>query len=457
MRRVLIIVAILLVPLVPIVLVISGVIKSKPATVKRMTLTVWGTEDKASAFQNVFLRYNINRPYVKISYTQVRSEDYLDQLIRAWATGTGPDIFFVPNTWVGQMEQYALAMPKSLTVPQVLQGKGLFGTTTEVQSPAVAAPTVTSLREQYVDGALGDVVRNGQVWGLPLAMDTIAVYYNKDLLNNAQIFGPAKTWTELINQVDTNHLTSTDQEDNIVRAAIGLGAADNVPYSSEILSLLLMQNGVPEAAANGRANLRDQKAKTAFDFYLSFSDPTKVSYSWNDKQANAREAFLAGKVAYFLGTYQDRATIAASSLNWSVSPMFHLTADGDNDAATGQQRFLNIARYQVPMVSKASELEKHSTQAWNLVYYMSRTQNAPYYLKATGRLSALKGLLAKQTDRPDYQVFATQMLTAKSWYRGRDGAMVDTYLRNMITSVLSKQSTSADALQLAGDQINASL
>lgn len=457
MRRILIIAVILLIPIVPIVLVVTGVLGTKPQTVKHMELTVWGTEDEVAAFKTLFPKYNAARPYVRMTYTKVRSEDYVDQLVRAWATGSGPDVFFVPNTWVGQMEQYALPMPASLTVPQVLKGKGLFGDATEVSSPAVAAPSVATLRGQYVDGVLGDIVRDGKVWGLPLAIDTVAVYYNKDLLNNAQVFAPAKTWTELLQQIDTNRLTATDEADTIVRAAIGLGTADNVPYSADILSLLLMQNGVPEVTTGGRTNLRDAKAQTAFEFFLSFSDAKKVSYSWNIAQPNAREAFLAGKVAYYIGTYQDRQAVAASSLNWGVSPMFHLASDGDNDAATGQRRFINLARYQVPMVSKASELSQRSAQAWNLVYYMSRDRNVPLYLNATGRLAALQSLLANQKDRPDYQVFATQMLTAKSWYRGRDGANVERQLREMITSVVTNQSDVADALRLANDQLNAAL
>lgn len=457
MRRILILAALLLVPLVPIVLVVTGVIGAKPQTASPVTLTIWGTADSARDWAGVIARYNATRPYATITYKQIRTQDYRNQLISAWAAGTGPDIFFVPSTWIGAMEQYALPMPKDLTVPVVQTGQGLFGTSTEVTRPASAAPSVSSLREQFVDGVMLDIVRSGQVWGLPLAMDTTVVYVNRDLLNNSQIFSPARTWTELLQHIDQNRLTVTDDQDNLVRSAVALGTIENVPHATDIFTLLMQQNGVPAAATGGQINFREDKVQTAADFYLSFANPRKASYSWSATQPNALDAFLAGKLAYYIGTFADRAAIASSSLNWTVSPMFHLSTEGDSDAVSGQTRFINSAVYDVGMVAKASDLKKRSTQAWNFLNYAARDRNVTSYLNPTGQLSALKSVLVTQRKDQNKQIFADQLLTARTWYRGRNGPAVEAQLESFVTSVQTNQATLTDALRLLGDQINAGL
>lgn len=457
MRRVLIIVGILLIPVVPIVLVVTGVLKTKPQTAAPVTLTIWGTNDTSKAFTSIIANYKVARPYATISYSQVRSEDYLDHLKSAWAQGTGPDIFFVPSDWVGQMSDYAVAAPAQIGVPIVQKGQGFFKSTTQVVQQNQPSPSATTIQSAYVDAVASDVLRDGQLWGLPLSMDTLVMYYNKDLLNNAKIFEPAKTWGELVSQIDSNHLSVTDNQGTLVQSAVALGTYDNVPYANTLIKLLMMQNGVAEAQPNGSAHLQDSTARAAMDFYLSFANDHKVSYSWNTNQPNALDAFLAGKVVYYFGTLKDRKKIEQSSFKWDVAPMLHLSANGDRDAASGQTRFIDSSQYEVMMVSKASSLLGRSKYAWNLLYYMSRDSNVTSYLNATEQLSALKSILIKQKDNASLGIYANQLLTARSWYHGSGGASVDQYLRSLIQSVNSGQATLDDALRLANEQIKATL
>ena len=166
-----------------------------------------------------------------------------------------------------------------------------------------------------------------------------------------------------------------------------MGAIDNVPYGTDLLTLLMMQNGsIMVNPATKKVEFNDPAGLQAVSFFSSFADPKKTSYSWNADQPNARDAFLKGKVAYYFGTYADRKMIAASGLNWSVVPMLHLDTRGDKDGLSGGQRFIDTAQFNVGMVSKAATTAKRGTQAWSLLKYFSNSAIVPTYLKSTNQL-----------------------------------------------------------------------
>lgn len=449
MRRVLIIVAICLLPITPVVLVVTGVIGKKATNAAPVTLTVWGTADNAAAYTTVLARYSGARSYITVKYKKVRAEDYYDQLVAAWAQGIGPDVFFVPNTWVGKMMEFAEPMPANSSIPIVATKNGLLGAQISVTQTPQAPPSAAVLKQTYIDAVLTDTYRSGQLWGLPLAMDTIVLYYNQDLLNNARIFEPASTWGDLVTQITANQLTVVDSNQALVRSGVALGEADNVPYSRDLLTLLMQQNGTT-MISGGRATFDLADGLKALEFYTSFARETKESYSWNAQQPNALEAFLNGKVVYYFGTHADRTEIAASRLHWGVAPMLQI-----DRGQTSQQ--IDVARYEVAMVSRASKNAKRSAYAWNLVTYWARSDNVPLYLKATGKLSAQKKILSGQKDDPEIGVYASQLLTARSWYTGKGGPIIDQYFRALISSVASGQASAQDALRLTADQITSTL
>ncbi|MBI5467398.1 MAG: extracellular solute-binding protein [Candidatus Kerfeldbacteria bacterium] len=457
MRRVLIIAAILLIPIVPIVLVVTGVLKKAPVTVTAVRLTVWGTEDTAANFAQLIAKYRQTRSYVTIDYVQMRSEDYYQQLLQAWAQGTGPDVFFVPSTWIGQMSQYSIPMPADLSIPQVIVTKGVLGNNAKVVVNQKAAPSLNALQDAFVDTVTGDVVRDGQTWALPLSMDTLATYYNKDLLNNAKIFEPAKTWSDLQNQIVSNHLTITDQNGRLAQSGVALGTVANLPHSTDLLTLLMMQNGAIMTSNDKQAHFQDTPGLTALKFFLSFAQTKKVNYSWDANQPNALEAFLQGKVAYYFGSLSDRAQIAASQLNWGVGPMLHIRQSGDNDALSNSERFIDAANYQVAMVSKASQLAGRDVYAWNFVEYSSEAGNVSAYLDPSGKLAAQKSVLVQQKDNPTLSVYAGQLLTARSWYHVNGGQTIEKYFQDLITGGLSEKNDLQELLNLAAQQVVSTL
>ncbi len=458
MKRLFIIVGILLIPLTIIVLLLTGVIGNKPKTVTRASLTMWVTDDDVNTFNAAIKTYRETHSYVTIKVTKIRREDYATRLLEGWAQGKGPDIFFVPSSWIGAMQPYAIPMPADLSVSVVATTKGIFGPQTTITKPLVKAPTVSQMKEWYVDAVSDDVLSGTQIWGLPLSMDTLVTYVNKDLLNNAGVFEPAKTWTELTTQIEQKGLSVQNDSAAIVQSGAALGTSTNIPHANELVTLLMMQNGSKMINTSAKKALfNDAAGLVAIKFYTSFSSPKKATYSWNADQQNALDAFKKGKIAYFFGTYADRASIAASGLNWTTSPMLHLDTQGDRDGVTGNIRFINAAIYNVGMVSKAAQTAKRSVAAWSFLRFLANSENVPAYLKTTDRLSALKSVLAKQKTEATKSVYAEQLLTARNWYRGGDGVKAETYITNMINAITVDGETPESALNLAAKQVETTL
>jgi len=87
----------------------------------------------------------------------------------------------------------------------------------------------------------GGVSPGDAIYGLPLTVDTLVMYYNKDLLNSAGIPEPPNNWKTF--QESMRKLVKLDREGNILVSGAAIGTGANVERAGDILSLLMMQNG----------------------------------------------------------------------------------------------------------------------------------------------------------------------------------------------------------------------
>ncbi|USN53414.1 MAG: extracellular solute-binding protein [Candidatus Nomurabacteria bacterium] len=457
MRRYVILIGIVLIPVLAVFIIVSGVINKPQPNVQDVPLTFWTVQDDTSAFTDVIAAYQQAHPYITIEVVQKRAQDYGEALIQAWARGDGPDIFSLPNAEVGEYADFIAPLPEATQVYQYQNKRVLLSRQLVITPVTSSSITPARLSNDYVDVIASDVIRDGQIYALPLSVDTLAVYVNRNLLNTANIVSPATTWQELISQVPD--LTIFDAQNNIIQSGIALGTAENVSYSAEILSLLMMQNGTQMTDPTGTRVQFDQGTKEynagerAVDFYTDFSDETKAVYSWSGDSSHSIDSFIEGKTAYLIGTLADQATIQEQNpaLRYDIVPMFHINTDGtDTSGSTGTRTKINYAKYWVQTVAKNSA---HSNEAWNFVQYMSQSGVVEAYLNASGRISPLRKILAQQVNVPALQVFANQALTAQNWYHGNSWTQTEGYLKQLITVVAEKTKLPLEALSQAAKQV----
>ncbi|MDP3784744.1 MAG: extracellular solute-binding protein, partial [bacterium] len=388
-----------------------------------VTLTWWRVFDDESAVRPIIEAYRGNHPNVTIQYRKLRFEEYERELLNALAEDRGPDIISLHNTWVRAWLPKITPLPAEITLPfQELRGT----LKKEVVTSLKTTPTLSSrgLKSLFVDTVAADVLiseRDEQggvkenIWGLPLALDTLVLYANRDLLNIAGVPEVPKTWDDL--QAVTSRLTKINDRNEPIQSAVALGTSKNIDRGADILALLMMQNGTEMIDAAGRAafqripqalqGISTPPGEQALSFYADFANPNKESYTWSARQPNSFEAFVSGRVALFFGYGYHLPLLRARAprMNLEISRMPQIEGNPE----------INFANYWIEAVSKKSP---NTEWAWDFLQFATKENQVKPYLEAVKKPTALRALVAQQLSDEDIGTFAEQLLTAKTWYRG---------------------------------------
>lgn len=404
-----------------------------------ITLTYWRVFDGSDAFEEIIAKYKALHPFITIEYKKLRYEEYENELLNALAEDRGPDIFSIHNTWIRKYQTKLTPMPATITMAYPVV-KGTVKKEVIPELRTTNSLTLGEIKNNFVDVVAGDVIlSDGQVYGLPLSVDTLAMYYNRDLFNNAGITQAPLYWNKEFLQ-DVTKLTKQNAEQKIAQAGVALGGA-NVNRFSDILSVLMMQNGalmvggdnrvtfnlVPTASQDNNYN----PGLEALRFYTDFTNPAKESYAWSGDLPNSLEMFMSGNLGIMFGYAYDLATIKAQApkLNFAIAKMPQIEGNPPTN--------INFANYWVEVVSKKSQ---HQSEAWDFVQFMTAAGQAESYLAKTKKPTALRVLVAQQRADDEIGVFADQVLTAKSWYKGKNATAAEDAIREMIETVMTNPS-----------------
>jgi len=428
-------------------------------TLEPITLKYWRVWEGKDAFDEIIAKYNAIHPNVNIEYRKLRYSEYERALLEAWAEDRGPDIFSIHNTWIKGYASKIVPLPLSTKmVYQFQQGTVKKELVTEIR--ATKSIGLKELKNDFIDVVYNDVVIKTEdpetkqisegIYGLPLSVDTLAMYYNKDLFNNAGIPNPPEVWDRNFQQA-VKKLTKQDSKGNIIQSGVAMGGSTNVERFSDILSILMMQSGAQ--MMNGNAvtfhltppYLESQGLNPGADalrFYTDFANPAKEVYSWNSSMENSLDLFMQGKLAMILGYAYHLPTIKAGApkLNFEISKLPQI-----NDSSN-----MNFANYWVEVVSKKT---KNVDAAWDFIQFATKEENVKSFLDKANKPTALRNLIDVQKEDLEIGVFADQLLTAKSWYQGKDSNAMELIIADMIDSVIMGEEELEDAVRLGVQRV----
>ncbi len=383
-----------------------------------VSLNFWTFGDTESAFRTAVAAFHTANPNAEV---KVRSfgdfSSYNRALIDALAAGEGPDVVTVRSTDLPNMVNKLTPAPQTLLTLQAVRG------------------TFPQVVEQ-------DFIQNGSVYALPLSVDTLALFYNRDFLDAEGITPPA-TWDDFTASAP-KLLKKSPQDARVTRGGVAFGSSKTVPEASDILSLLLIQSGVQMTSPDFRSATfaSGNAGAAALSFYTQFANPQSKSYTWNDGVGNAYDAFSQEKVAMMFGYASSIPDLKKRNafLNFGI-------AEAPQPKDT--QKPISYPNYVGYGVSRQT---KNADVAWNFVSSLSLEANARAYLTATGKPPALRSLLGEYRADPMLGVFATQALTARSWPQA-DADAVRSIFSRAIDVVTSNATTPATALRAAQEQI----
>lgn len=233
-------------------------------TPEQITLTYWGLWEDSPVIEGAIRQFEEENPGVKISYVKQAKEDYRERLVNSLARGAGPDIFRFHNTWVPMLATELSPLPA-----EVMDA----GTYQQTFYP-VASQTLRS---------------GANLVGIPLMYDGLGLYINEEIFSSAGKT-PPKTWEEF--RQLASELTIKNAEGEILQAGAAVGRTENVDHWQDILSLMMLQNGVDLKNPTGEA------AEGALKFFTVFATGDRI---WDETLPFSTNAFAAGKLAMYFG------------------------------------------------------------------------------------------------------------------------------------------------------------
>lgn len=395
-------------------LVFPGCLRKKKAevvetSVEPITLTFYGLFDSEDVYAPMIQEFQSANPLISVVYKKFTSpEDYLNLIVNELAEGEGPDIFMMHNTWFPR--HYKKLTPAPTSIVDADTFRSLF---VEVTGDELIIP---------------DEAGQEQVWGLPLYVDTLGLYYNEDHFEEVKpsTGHPSETWAGI--QSDVQLLNREDQSfSRFERSGIAMGRSDNILRAFDIMMLLMLQSKADFYSNDLTEVMFDssQEVVEAFELYASFALPSQPNYSWNEYIVSSDSAekelasFAEGQTSMIVGytyTYEDIVNQIAS-LERSGDTSIDINDIGvqempqifdPNSTAYTREAY---ASYFVPVVSRTTE---HSEEAWTFLATMVSDNNLRSYNEETHRPSALRSLIAEQETHPIYGVFASQVGYAAS-------------------------------------------
>lgn len=417
--------------------------------------------DDEDIIKPLIQQYQTTHANVQITYKKFTDlEEYESLIVNELAEGEGPDIFSAPNYWILPNKKKLSPAPVNFVSPE-------------------------AFRSTFVSVAASDMVFTDpldgveKVYGIPMMVDTLALYYNKSAYEDKipARGKPPITWSEL--QDDVYLLTKKDQSfERFEQAGIAMGRSDNVARSTDILLMLMIQNGVDFYNDNiskaefagqrsvNQAGVSISPAAEALGLYTSFALPANKNYSWNQYLSDASsaskelEAFAKGKVVMVFGYSYLYDQIAAQikeleALNVKTIKLNNVgiaSVPQINDPATSTEKRDAYANYFAETVSRTSE---HPQEAWDFLVFMSDKENLQYYNEKTHRPTSRRDMIEDQMKDPVYGVFAEQIGYAESLPIYDYKKYSDSF-SEAVDSVLATASLT-DAIKKAQEKINAIL
>jgi len=388
------------------------------------SLTVWGV-DRPEIFKDVFENYE-RQFRVTINYVEKDPRRFRQDVVEALAAGTHPDLVMASTDWILAQKDKLSPVPATIATPDLME-----------------TAFVDVVIDSFVETI--EIERQPQtfIWALPLWVDPLVLYWNKDIFNVQNISLPPENWTSFIET--SNKIKSVASGSVVQRAGSALGRAQNMPLFKEIFSLVLMQQGAAlEDALKGTAF--GEEMESAVRFYTDFGNASQARsgvYTWNARLPEPRDFFAEGKLGMMIDYYSYNKSLSqkASHISYDIAPAPQI----ENTPFP-----VHYADIRGVAVLRRSEFQDAS---WHFARWLAGAEQAALYLSHASAAPARRDLLAGNT-LP--HILVTGSLNA---YRPREQFpdLNSSLLRDIIETVADGRFTPSEALTDAARKYRAAV
>ncbi len=360
-----------------------------------VTITYWGLWEDSSVLQGLISEFETKNPEIKVNYKKNDKTDYRSRLAGRLAkdpdTDEVPDIFRIHSSWLPMFNDMVAPVPQGTV-------------------------TALNLESDFYNVYKKDLKIGNSYYAVPLMYDGLALFYNKDLVQKGGVELP-KSWWDL--QTTAAKLTVRDEQGNIQIAGVAMGLTDNVDHWSDILGLLLKQNG---ADITKDTPDNDAKIKDVLSYYVNFRSKYQT---WDETLPHSTQLFADGKLAFYLAPSWRVFNIQDinPNLNFEITtvPQLPTLTDISGTSANSSANLTNIhwATYWAEAVNTKS---KHQKEAWKFIEFMAskdaleKMYTAASQVRSFGEIYPRISLAEKISTNPKIKAFLDSAPTAESGY-----------------------------------------
>jgi len=360
-----------------------------------VTLNYWGLWEDSSVLQSIISDFEAKNPNIKINYKKNDKTDYRSRLAGRLAKDPSveevPDIFRIHSSWLPMFTDNLAPVP-------------------------AATATNLNLDQDFYNVYKKDLKIGNSYYAIPLMYDGLALFYNKDLIQKGGVDLP-KSWWDL--QTTAAKLTVRDAQGNIQVAGVAMGLTDNVDHWSDILGLLLKQNGADILKDNPD---NDAKIKDVLSYYVNFRSKYQT---WDETLPPSTQLFAQGKLAFYLAPSWRIFNIEELNPNLSFEitkvPQLPTLQDISASSANSTANLTNIhwATYWAEAVNSQS---KHQKEAWKFLEFLASKESlekmytAASQTRSFGEIYPRLSLAEKISSNPKIKPFLDSANNAESGY-----------------------------------------
>jgi multiple sugar transport system substrate-binding protein len=278
-------------------------------------LTIWSIDGDNGLYSTLAAEFDELNEDIVVEWRGVPFDDLVNEALRAFATGQAPDVISLDNP------DFALFSSRG----------AMLDITERVANSKIIDTSV------YYEGPLASAMWDGKLYGVPKATNTIALFYNKDLMAKAGIENPPQTWDELLNAARKLN----DPANNVY--GLTWSAKGNEEGTFQFLPWIQMSGGSFEKVNGPGAVKALELWKTILDEKLASQDVLTMGQWDSTGTFNAGNAAMAISGPWELGRMSTDA-----KFDWGVTLLPTEVAGGDRSSAMGDFNWGIYANTQHP-------------------------------------------------------------------------------------------------------------
>lgn len=353
----------------------------------------------------------------KINYFEKNPSSYKNDIVNALASGRGPDFMVMTQDMVLENKDRIFLIPFTSYPERSFKDDFI------------------NLAELFIGG--------GGIVGVPLLVDPLVLYWNKDLFASAGISRPPQYWDEEFLE-DIKKLTVINEAGNITQSGIALGEFTNIRSAKDILSMLILQSGNP-IIKNGAPDVvlgEGGAAEAAVKFFNEFSNPNKRAYSWNKSLPVSDEMFIKGALGMYLGYASEAESVKGRNphLNFDVAAPPQIK-NGKIKATFGKTRALAILKN-----------SPNKAAAFAAIMALTAKDASKMFSENVNMGPARRDVLSEKTSDPALSLVYKMSVMSRAWLEPGAEEVFQIF-KDMIESSSSGSASASEAVKLAKNRL----